>query len=1064
MKIRGVAAALAVALAVTVSAGFAAPGVSLAAQQFDESLFKGMKWRLIGPFRGGRAIAVSGVADDPKTYYFGAVAGGVWKSTDAGNTWDPIFDGQPVSSIGAIAVAPSDANVIYVGTGEACLRGNISHGNGVYRSTDAGKTWTHLGLDDTRHIGQVRVHPNDPDTVYVAALGHAFGPNEERGVFRSQDGGKTWEKILYVSENAGAIDLAFVPSNPRILFAGFWQVHRKFWTLESGGPGSGLHVSRDGGDTWEKLEGHGLPGGAWGRIGVSVSGANPDRVWALIEAEKGGLYRSDDGGKKWKLINGDRKYRQRAFYYTHVIADPVNENTVYVLNTALYRSTDGGKTFNSIRVPHGDNHGLWINPNHPEIMINANDGGANVSLNGGKTWTRQDTQPTAQFYHVTTDNAFPYNVYGAQQDNSTVKIASRSNGGSIGRANWHSVGGCESGYIAPDPKDPNIIYAGCYLGGISRYDHRTGQAQQINAWPENSLGAGAAALKHRWQWTAPILFDPHDPGVLYHAGEVLFKSTTEGMSWEIISPDLTYNDKTRQGPSGGPITHDNTSVEYYSTIFTVAPSMQEKGVLWAGTDDGRVWLTRNGGCAEASCWEEITPAELPDASKISIIELSSFNAGTAYMAVDRHKVDDYRPYIYKTGNYGKKWRLLTEGNGIPEGAFVRAVREDPERKGLLYAGTELGVYVSFNDGRQWQPLQLNLPVSPIHDLVVKDGDLVVGTHGRSFWILDDLSPLRQMRGRVAKSGAYLFDPRPAWRIRGGFSFRTPRNAGKNLPGGAILYYYLKDEPEEDITLEIRDASGNTVHEFSSKKPEEDSADGGFFAALLGASQLPKEKGLNRFIWNLRHKNPVRVPKAVLWGAALGATALPGPYQAKLTVGGKDFSARFEIKADPRVSTSMKDLQKQFDLVNEINQEVDQAHRAVLAIREARGQIETLRKRLQKAGEKHSALVKDAKALEEKMSAVEGKIHQARAKSNQDVLNYPILLNNKLVWLALGIESAERAPTEQAYLVFEDLKARLEVQLDAWEAIRTTGLAAFNRKVSEAGIPAVSISPDSGGSN
>ena len=1068
MKIRSLFAVVSLALVVTLAAGFAPPVTaqpagqsSQSAPQFDNDLLQGMKYRLIGPFRGGRAIAVSGVPNDINTYYFGSVAGGVWKTADAGNTWDPIFDDQPIASIGAIAVAPSDPNVIYVGTGEACLRGNISHGNGVYRSTDAGKTWTHIGLDDTRHIGQVRVHPNDPDLVYVAALGHAFGPNEQRGVFRSKDGGKSWEKILYVSENAGAIDLAFVPSNPRIIFAGFWQAHRKTWTMESGGPGSGLHVSHDGGDTWEQLEGDGLPEGTWGRVGVTVSGANPDRVWALIEADKGGLFRSDDGGKKWKLINDKRQYRQRAFYYTHVIADPQDENTVYVLNTAMYRSTDGGKSFTSIRVPHGDNHGLWINPDQPEIMINANDGGANVSLNNGKSWTRQDTLPTSQFYHVTTDNQFPYNVYGAQQDNSTVRIASRGKQGAIGRTDWFSVGGCESGYIAPDPRDPNIFYAGCYLGSISRYDHSTGQRQEINAWPEYSLGAGAAALKHRWQWTAPILFDPHDPNILYHAGEVLFKTTNEGMSWEIISPDLSYNDKTKQGPSGGDITYDNTSVEYYSTIFTVAPSTHEQGVIWAGTDDGRVWITRNGGCAEASCWTEITPKTLQESSKISILELSSFDAATAYMAVDRHKVDDYFPYIYKTTNYGKSWKLLTDGsNGIPEGAFTRSVRHDPRRKGLLYVGTELGVYVSFNDGKLWQSLQLNLPVAPVHDLVVKDDDLVIGTHGRSFWILDDLTPLHQMTGKVAKADAYLFNPRPALRLRGGFGGgRSPRNAGANPPGPAVIYYNLAEAPDDDITLEIFDSEGNSVRKLTSKKPSGPPS-GGFFGGG-GSSRLPKEKGLNRFVWNLRYEDPARVPKAIIWGRARGATALPGQYEIKLTVGEATYSVPLEVKPDPRFTGSPDDLRRQFDLVVEINAEVDRAHRAVNAIRDARAQVAALQKRLKKSGgEENAALLDAAKALIEKLDGVEGKIHQMKAKSGQDVLNYPILLNNKLVILAGSLEGSDRPPAEQVREVFEDLKARLMVQLDAWGAIRATDLAAFNQSVSDAGVPAVSIPEES----
>lgn len=1023
----------------------------LAAQQYDESLFKMMKWRSIGPNRGGRAIAVAGVPDDPTTYYFGAVAGGVWKTTDAGNTWQPIFDSQPIGGIGAIAVAPSDPNVIYVGTGEACYRGNITHGNGVYKSTDAGKTWTHIGLDDTRHIGQVLVHPKNPELVYIAAMGHAFGPNEERGVFRSQDGGKNWEKILYVDEKSGAIDISFVPSNPRILFAGFWQVHRKTWTLESGGPGSGLYRSLDGGDTWKKLEGNGLPKQTMGKIGVSVSGANPDRVWALIEARDGGLFRSDDGGKNWRKLTDDQRFRQRAFYYTHVIADPQDENTVYVLNTGFYKSTDGGKTFTSIRVPHGDNHGLWINPTNNKFMINSNDGGGNVSLNGGKTWSRQDTQPTAQFYHVTTDNQFPYRVYGAQQDNSTVSISSRPSG-RFGRtpAQFYSVGGCESGYIAPHPDNPDIVYAGCYGGSITRHDHSTGQTQQVMAWPENPMGAGADTLKHRWQWTAPILIDPHDHDVVYHAAEVLFKSSTGGMNWEAISPDLTYNDKSKQGPSGGSITHDNTSVEYYGTIFTVVPSPHQAGEIWAGTDDGRVWLTRNGGCAEANCWTEITPKQVVQDSKISILEVSPHNASTAYIAVDRHKTDDYTPYIYQTTNYGKSWKLLTTGgNGIPQGTFVRAVREDTVRPGLLFAGAETGVYVSFNDGKQWQPLQLNLPVTPIHDLVVKNDDLVVGTHGRSFWILDNITALRQLNDAVAKSEVHLYQPPVAYRMAG---------------GTANFQYYLKTKPEQPITLEILDSSGKVLRKLTSPKKDdaEPPAPASPFARR-GPGKPTADAGMNSYRWDLRLKGPVKVKGAILWGGGgSGPRIVPGSYQVKLTVADQSYTAPLTVKLDPRIKTTQAELQQQFDLVKLINDEVNKAQNAVNRIRALRSQLKDLQKRLGKDNNK--AIVDAAQALDKKCSAVEGKIHQVKAKSNQDVLNFPIQVNNKLTLLASSVMSADTAPTQQSYDVFADLKARLAVELARWEEIESGDLAAFNQLVREQNIPAILLGASGGDSN
>lgn len=1030
----------------------------LRAQQFDETLFKAMKWRSIGPFRGGRVTAVTGVPGNPTVYYFGGTGSGVWKTTDGGLTWHPLFDKQSVSSVGAIAVAPSDANVIYVGTGEACIRGNISHGDGVYKSTDAGKTWTHIGLRDTRTIGRVIVHPNNPDILFVAALGHIYGPNTERGIFRSTDGGATWEKVLYHDEKTGGIDITFDPANPRILFAALWEAHRTPYSLSSGGPGSGLYRSADGGTSWKRLEGSGLPKGILGRIGVSVSGANSERVWALIEAKQGGLFRSDDGGKTWRRTNTDRRYRQRAWYYSHVIADPKDADTVYVLNTGLYRSTDGGETFQSIRAPHSDHHDLWINPNHPQIMVNGNDGGANVTVNGGKTWTRQDNQPTAQFYHVTTDNQFPYYVYGAQQDNSTVAIASRSNGSSIDRADWYSVGGCESGYIAPHPEDPNMVYAGCYGGTITRFDKRTGQTQVITAWPENPMGWGAAELKHRYQWTAPIVISPHDSNVLYHAAEVLFKTTNGGMSWTVISPDLTRNDQNKQGPSGGPITHDNTSVEYYDTIFAVVESPHEQGLIWVGTDDGRVWLTRNGGCDALSCWEEITPNNMPEWSLISQIEASPHDAATAYLAVDRHELDDYGPHIYKTNNFGKSWKKITDG--IPENTFVRAVREDPKRRGLLYAGTETGVFVSFDDGAHWQSLQLNLPTSPIHDLVVNNDDLIVGTHGRSFWILDDLTPLHQLNNQVARADAYLYQPRLTYRMRGGFSFGGRQFAGENPSSGAVIRYYLKSEPEEDITLEILDSQGKLVRKFSSRKPRDAAPATGFFARLRGMSRLPKKAGMNRFVWNLRYDGASWVPRVALWAAPRwGPLALPGTYQVKLNLAGKSYPAPLELKLDPRVPASQADLQKQFDLMMQIRTRVTQAHDTVNQIRDLRSQIKELQKRLAKNPDAEK-IVAACKDLDKQMTPIEEAIIQVKSKAPQDPLNYPIMLSNKIASLAFVVESADTAPTQQSYQLFQELSGQLDRHLAAWKEIQDTSVAALNDLVRNQEVPAIILKPAS----
>src|SRR5579864_4968787 len=713
------------------------------AQQFDESLFKGLTYRSIGPYRGGRVLAVAGVPGDPDTYYFGGVAGGVWKSTNGGVTWTPVFDREPVASIGSIAIAPSDPNVIYVGTGEACIRGDISYGDGVYKSVDGGKTWTNVGLKDTRHIGKVIVDPHNPNVVFVAALGHAYGPNPERGIFRSTDGGKTWEKVLYKDDKTGGIDVTFDGANPHVLFASLWEAYRTPWSLSSGGPGSGLYKSTDGGSSWKRLEGNGLPKGILGRIGVSVSGADSNVVYALIEAKEGGLYRSEDGGEHWSLVNPDHRFRQRAWYFTRVWADPKSANTIYIANTGLFHSIDGGKTFEVVPAPHGDHHALWIDPNDPNRLINGNDGGATISVDGGKNWTTQNNQPTAQFYHVAADNDFQYRVYGSQQDNSSLGIRTRSDHGYIDRPDWDSVGGGESGYIVADPRDSNIVYADDEGPILTRFDRRTSQAQSIQEWPEDPNGHPAAEQKYRYTWTMPIVISTHNPDVIYHTAQYVFRSTDSGRTWTAISPDLTRNDKSKQQDSGGPITKDQYTVEYYDVIFALTESPKQEGILWAGSDDGLVQLTRDGG----KTWTNVTPKGIPEWAMVSLIESSPFDAATAYVAVDAHKLDNFKPYIFKTNDFGKTWTSIT--TGLPDNSYVHAVHEDPKRKGLLYAGTETGIWVSFEDGSNWQPLQLNLPPTPIHDMVIHDDDLVVATHGRSFWVLDDLSPLRQAAASVA---------------------------------------------------------------------------------------------------------------------------------------------------------------------------------------------------------------------------------------------------------------------------------------------------------------------------
>lgn len=851
------------------------------------------------PWRQGDGCA--GVRGQPFTYYFGGTGGEVWKTEDGGLSWRNVSDGFfKTGSVGAIAVSDWDPNVIYVGMGEAPIRGNVSHGDGMYKSTDAGKTWVHIGLSDTSQISRVRVHPRNPDLVYAAALGHVYGPNQERGVFRSKDGGKTWEKVLFRSDKAGAIDLILDPSNPRVIFASIWEAYRTPYSLTSGGPGSGLFKSTDSGDTWKEISrNNGLPRGVLGKIGVAVSPAKPDRVWAIIEALDGGVFCSDDGGENWVKMNEERFLRQRAWYYSRIYADPKDSETVYVLNTGLYRSVDRGRTYSSIRAPHGDHHDLWIDPDSPEQMINGNDGGANVSHNSGTSWSSQDNQPTAQFYHVATDTQFPYWVYGAQQDNSTVRIASRTSGAGIDRPDWHPVGGGESGHIAPRHDNPDIVYAGSYGGLITRWDYKNGETRIITAWPDNPMGWGAADLKYRFQWTAPLLVSRFDSNVLYHAAQVLFRSTNDGQSWEIISPDLTTNDKSKQGKSGGPITCDDTSVEYYCTIFALTESYQDPQILWAGSDDGLVHITRDGG----KNWQNITPAQMPKWSLISMIEPSPHDANTAYLAVDRHELDDFGPYIYKTTDFGKSWQKIT--NGLPANTFVRAVREDPKRKGLLYAGTETGVFVSFDDGANWKSLQLNLPVVPIHDLVVKEDDLVAATHGRSFWILDDLTPLHQISEETVKADVYLFKPRDAYQMRGmGFPIA---NVGQNPPTGSVIYF--KERPEDEVILEFLDEKGNLIRKFSSKisRPEPDSMERMMSRAVRSQS-LTAEPGMNRFILDMRYPDAERVPGAILWGGTLsGPVAVPGKYKVRLNAGDKTMTQTWEWKKNPRIPAIQEDL-------------------------------------------------------------------------------------------------------------------------------------------------------------
>jgi photosystem II stability/assembly factor-like uncharacterized protein len=1025
---------------------------TIQAQQrgYDQSLLKGLQWRSIGPYRGGRSTAVTGVTSQPNVFYFGATGGGVWKTTDGGINWAPISDESfKTGSVGAIGISESDPNVVYAGMGESPIRGNVSHGDGVYKSTDAGKTWKHVGLEDTRQIARVRVHPRNPDIVYVAALGHVFGPNEQRGIFRSTDGGKNWQKVLYRSNKAGATDLILDPTNPNIIYASMWEVYRQPWTLESGGPGSGIFKSTDAGDTWSEItRNEGLPKGVIGNIGLAVSPVNPDRVWAIVEAEEGGVFRSDNAGKSWSKLNEQRNLRQRAWYYTRIYADPKNADTVYVLNTGFYKSNDGGRTYTAIGVEHGDCHDLWLAPTDPARVILGDDGGAAVSFNGGRSWSSQSNQPTAQFYRVTLDNDFPYHIYGAQQDNSTVRIASRTTDSAIDRTDWYDVGGGESGWIAPSPRDSEIVYAGSYGGLITRQDHRTGQLRDVSPWPDNPMGAGAADLKYRFQWNFPMVFSPHDPSTLYAGGNVLFKSTNEGQSWQPISGDLTRNDKSKQASSGGPITKDNTSIEYYCTIFTVMESPVEKGVIWAGSDDGLVHITRDGG----KSWQNVTPKGMPEWIQINSIDASSIDAGTAYVAATMYKLDDFRPYLYKTNDYGKTWKKITDG--IPDNAFTRVIREDPNRRGLLFAGTETGLHVSFDDGAYWQSLRLNLPVVPVTDLAIhkREKDLVAATQGRAFWVLDDL-PLLYQLADAAKADAYLFKPEDAYRMPGGGGFGRPAAVGQNPPAGAVIYYYSKSKPSSEVTLELTDASGKSIKKFSSKAPDGEAGsppagpEEGFFGGG-GSRRVPA--------LDLRHADATRFPGLIMWGGSTtGPPLVPGAYQVKLTIDGKTMVQSFEVKKDPRLETTQADFAKQLDLLLKIRDKFTETSEAILQIRDIRKQIDEITNRL-KDQPSGKTIADAAKPLRAKLTAIEEELYQTKNQSSQDPLNYPIRLNNKLAALGGVVASADAAPTDQSYVLYEELVAKINVQLQKLDETLRTDLPAFNKLVREQDVPAVFV--------
>lgn len=1008
---------------------------------YDDKLYNAMEWRSIGPFRGGRSAAVTGVPGQPNLFYFGATGGGVWRTTDAGNSWQNISDGFFGGSIGAVAVSEWDNNVIYVGGGEKTVRGNVSYGYGMWKSVDAGKTWSPSGLKESRHIPRIRIHPKNPDVVYAAVLGDLFKSSDERGVYKSIDGGKTWKRTLFANADAGAIDLCFDPNNPRILYASTWRIRRTPYSLESGGDGSALWKSTDGGETWTNITtNNGLPKGTWGIVGIAVSPVNSNRVYAIIENENGGVYRSDDAGQTWRKMNDDRNLRQRAWYYTRIYADTKDIDMVYVLNVSYHRSKDGGRTFQTYNAPHGDHHDLWIDPENNQRMIIADDGGAQISFDAGENWSTYENQPTGQFYRVVTDNAFPYRIYGAQQDNSTVRIYHRVDGGAITESDWEITAGSESGHLAPDPTDPEIVYGGNYGGLLEVENHRTHESRAVNVWPDNPMGHGVEDMKYRFQWNFPIFFSPHDPKKLYTTSNHVHVSTNGGQSWETISPDLTRNDKTKLGSSGGPITKDNTSVEYYCTIFAAGESPLEKDFIVTGSDDGLIYATIDGG----KNWQNISPKDMPEWTMINSVEFDPHTKGGIYIAGTRYKLGDYRPYLYKSKDYGKTWTKITDG--IDAGHFSRVLRADPKRKGLLYAGTETGMYVSFDDGASWKPFQLNLPIVPITDLTIKNDNLIAATQGRGFWLIDDLTPLHQLNDQISASDSYLYKPMPSYRMGPAFSFgRTSRTAGQNHPGGVMVHFYVKDTTKAQVTLEFVQTNGTLIKKFSTK-PD--------LKAKEEKLSL-KQPGMNKFNWNMRYPDADRFDGMILWAASLnGPRALPGTYKVKLTVNGKSMESDFEILKDPRGSASDADMKAQFDFLQEVIAKVSETHTAIKKIRTVREQINRAIDPINDQKEVMKEVLDKAKTIQDNMKKIEESLYQTKNRSGQDPLNFPIRLNNKLAHLNSLAGSGNFRPTDQMVAFKKEISSEIDIHLTALDKILKEEVPAFNSLVKQKNIDAV----------
>ncbi len=1006
----------------------------------EEQLYAKLKYRSIGPYRGGRSAAVTGSYKNKTTFYMGSTGGGVWKTTDGGNNWKNISDKYFGSSIGAVAVAQSDESVVYAGEGENTMRGNVSEGlGGMWRSEDGGRSWKNIGLKDARHIIRIVIHPKNADVVWVAAMGHLFGPNEERGVYKTIDGGKTWKRTLFVNNQTGASDLVMEPGNPSTMYAGMWRLIRTPYSLESGGDGSGLYKSTDGGETWSNVSAKkGLPKGTWGIVGVAFAPSNPERIYTIIENANGGLYRSDDAGETWSLQSSDNNIRQRAWYYTKVFVDPKNQDVVYCPNVNFMRSRDGGKTFQSSRTPHGDHHDLWIDPEDGNRMIVADDGGAQVSFDGANNWSTYMNQPTAQFYRVSTDNSFPYRILVAQQDNSTLRIKSRTTGAGITEQDWETTAGSESGYVVADPNNPDIVYGGNYGGYLSRLDHRTGENRAISVWPDNPMGAGADVQKYRFQWNFPIFFSPHNPKKLYCAGNALFATEDEGQTWTALSGDLTTNDKSKQKSSGGPITQDNTSVEYYCTIFTGTESFLEKDLLWTGSDDGLINLSKDGG----KTWENVTPANAPKFMMWNCVDVDPFKKGAAYFVGTRYKLDDYTPYIYKTEDYGKTWKLIT--NGINNMHFTRAMRADHMRAGLLYAGTEFGMYISFDDGANWKSFQLNMPVVPITDMTIKENDLIVATQGRSLYVLDDLSVVQQSKGEVANKNLHVFDANPSWRMQSNpFSrfFGAPRNIGANPPSGAVINFFAKEVTDSTkASVTIMDKNKKTIKTFATDAKE---------------NKFELSKGLNQFVWDLQYPPAEPSEGMILWNGAPGTiTAAPGTYFAKIKVGTDSTETSFTVKATPNYKTTQAEYEEQFAFLQAVQNKFNEVQKGIKDIRTLRTQMNEF---VARQGKDCPKEIKDmSTSINKELTAIEETLYQTKSKSGQDPLNFPIRINDKLSGVFDVANSGINAPSKQSKDVFTDLSSQADVQLNKLKKIIAEDVPRFNQLIRDKSLPVIGV--------